>query len=82
MEAFSITSIKLENRPLRIEEIAVEKYKCNGCGYVYNPEKGEGSWEHYIPPRTPFDKLIDSWVCPVCGAPKDMFEKAASPFRE
>ena len=28
-----------------------------------------------ISPNTPFDKLPDSWVCPVCGAPKDMFEK-------
>jgi len=41
-----------------------------------NPEKGEGGWENYIRPDTPFDKLLDSWVCPVCGAPKDMFEKA------
>ena len=55
----------------------MEKYKCSGCGYIYNPEKGEGSWENYIPPKTPFDKLVDSWACPVCGARKDMFEKTA-----
>ncbi len=54
----------------------MEKYKCNGCGYIYNPEKGEGSWENYIPPNTPFNKLPDSWVCPVCGTPKDMFENS------
>ncbi len=55
----------------------MEIYKCNGCGYIYNPEKGVGMWENYIPPKTPFNKLLGSWVCPVCGAPKDMFEKEA-----
>jgi len=24
---------------------------------------------------TPFEKLPDDWVCPLCGAGKDMFEK-------
>jgi len=55
----------------------MEKYKCNGCGYIYDSEKCVGSWEDHIPPNTPFNKLLDSWVCPACGAPKDMFEKAA-----
>jgi len=26
-------------------------------------------------PGTPFEKLPDDWVCPLCGAGKDMFEK-------
>jgi rubredoxin len=26
-------------------------------------------------PGTPFDKIPDGWVCPICGAGKDMFEK-------
>jgi len=28
-----------------------------------------------IPPNTPFEKLPADWVCPVCGATKDQFEK-------
>ena len=37
------------------------------------PEKGDPDGD--IPPNTPFEKLPDSWVCPACGAPKEMFEK-------
>jgi len=51
----------------------MEKYKCTVCGYIYDPEKGDE--DGGIPPNTPFNKLPDDWVCPTCGAPKDMFEK-------
>ena len=51
----------------------MEKYKCTVCGYIYDPEKGDE--DGGISPNTPFAKLPDNWVCPVCGAPKDMFEK-------
>jgi rubredoxin len=54
-------------------EVDMEKYKCSVCGYIYDPEKGDA--DGGISPNTPFNKLPDSWVCPVCGAPKDMFEK-------
>jgi len=49
------------------------KYKCNVCGYVYDPEKGDP--ESSIPPGTPFEGLPEDWQCPVCGASKDEFEK-------
>jgi len=49
----------------------MEKWKCIVCGYVYDPEKGEDG----IEPGTPFEKLPEDWVCPLCGAGKDMFEK-------
>ncbi len=52
----------------------MEKWKCKVCGYIYDPENGDPDGD--IPPGTPFDKLPDTWVCPMCGAPKDMFEKA------
>ena len=51
----------------------MEKYKCVVCGYIYDPEKGDP--DTGISPNTPFNKLPDDWVCPACGAPKDMFEK-------
>lgn len=52
----------------------MDKYECTVCGYIYDPDKGDP--EHGINPGTPFDALPDDWVCPLCGAAKDMFEKA------
>jgi len=52
---------------------SVVKYKCNVCGYIYDPEKGDS--DGGIQPGTSFDQIPDTWVCPVCGAPKSMFEK-------
>mgnify|MGYP000473221770 CR=1 FL=1 len=51
----------------------MDKYVCKVCGYIYDPENGDP--ENGIEPETPFEKLPDDWVCPVCGAGKDMFEK-------
>lgn len=53
----------------------MDKYVCSVCGYVYDPEAGDV--EHSIPSGTPFEKLPEDWVCPVCGAGKDQFEKEA-----
>ncbi len=50
------------------------KYKCDVCGYIYDPEKGDP--EGGIKNGTPFGGIPDGWVCPVCGAAKDRFEKA------
>ncbi len=49
------------------------KYKCTVCGYVYDPELGDP--DGGIKPGTPFEEIPDDWVCPVCGASKDQFEK-------
>jgi rubredoxin len=49
------------------------KYKCTVCGYVYDP--AEGDKDAGIAPGTPFEKLPDDWVCPLCGAAKSDFEK-------
>ena len=49
------------------------KYKCSVCGYIYDPELGDP--DGGIKPGTPFEKIPGSWVCPVCGASKDQFEK-------
>ena len=47
------------------------KYKCNVCGYVYDPSLGDPM--SGVPAKTPFEKLPADWVCPVCGAGKDEF---------
>jgi len=51
----------------------VTKYKCTVCGYIYDPELGDP--DGGIEPGTPFEDIPDDWVCPVCGASKDQFEK-------
>ena len=49
------------------------KWQCTICGYIYDP--AEGDVDNGIAPGTPFEKLPDSWVCPLCGAGKDLFEE-------
>jgi rubredoxin len=49
------------------------KYQCSVCGWIYDPELGDPDGK--IPPGTPFEKLPDSWSCPVCGAAKSEFVK-------
>lgn len=49
----------------------MKKYTCNICGYVYDPAVGDP--ENGVNPGTPFEKLPDSWTCPVCGAAKSDF---------
>ena len=51
----------------------MSKWICSICGYVYDEEK-EGK---------PFRQLPEDWVCPLCGADKNMFsqeqQKSAAP---
>ncbi len=51
----------------------MEKWECTICGYVYDPEAGDP--DNGVGPNTPFEKVPEDWSCPVCGAPKDQFEK-------
>ena len=51
------------------------KYECLVCGYIYDPEKGDPTAG--VAPGTAFEDLPDDWVCPECGAAKDMFEEKA-----
>lgn len=51
----------------------MEKWECLVCGYIYNP--AEGDPEGGIPPGMPFEELPSDWVCPQCGAEKEMFKK-------
>ncbi|GBF35701.1 rubredoxin [Desulfocucumis palustris] len=47
----------------------MEKWVCELCGYVYDPERGGGD----APPGTPFGNLPDDWECPECLASKERF---------
>ena len=47
-------------------------YKCNVCGYMYNP--AEGDPDNGVAPGTPFEEIPEPWHCPLCGAGKEDFE--------
>lgn len=49
----------------------MQKYQCDPCGYIYDPETGDP--DSGIAPGTAFEDIPDDWVCPVCGVGKDMF---------
>ena len=53
----------------------MKKYKCDPCGYVYDPAVGDP--DNGIAPGTPFEDLPDDWCCPICGVGKDMFNPVA-----
>jgi len=55
------------------EEKTMDKYVCTVCGYVYDPALGDP--DSGIAAGTAFEDLPDDWVCPICGAAKDAFEK-------
>jgi len=58
----------------KIKEVKkMDKYVCSVCGYVYEPEKGDP--DNGVAPGTKFDDVPDDWVCPICGASKEAFEK-------
>jgi rubredoxin len=51
----------------------MQKWRCTICNYVYDP--AEGDLGNGVAVGTSFDDLPDEWVCPICGAGKDMFEQ-------
>lgn len=66
------TFIKAE-MPGSQKEVVMQKYRCTVCNYIYDPAVGDP--DGGIQPGTPFEKIPDSWVCPICGADKSQFEK-------
>jgi rubredoxin len=58
-----------------VEKIIMQKYVCKICGYVYDPALGDP--DQHVSPETPFEKIPENWVCPICGVGKDEFEPAA-----
>lgn len=51
----------------------MDKYKCIVCGWIYDPDEGDPTAG--IGPGTSFEDLPSDYICPVCGATKDEFEK-------
>jgi len=49
----------------------MQKYICDLCGYVYDPEAGDP--DNGVEAGTEWDAVPEDWVCPLCGAGKDSF---------
>lgn len=54
-----------KNAPTFIDEVKEDAYRCPICGYIYDNNKE----------NIKFEDLSDDWVCPLCKAPKKVFEK-------
>ncbi|MQM73019.1 MAG: MBL fold metallo-hydrolase [Eubacteriaceae bacterium] len=54
------------------ETPSLPKWQCP-CGYIYDPAKGDP--EHGVKPGTAWEDVPADWTCPVCGLPKEAFEK-------
>lgn len=50
----------------------MKKFVCAVCGFVYDEAKGYS--DQGIAPGTKFEDLTDDFMCPLCGAGKDMFD--------
>lgn len=55
-----------------MEDTKMDKYECP-CGYVYDPAEGDS--DNGIDAGTSWEKLPEDWVCPLCGAAQEDFEK-------
>ncbi|NOR39065.1 MAG: rubredoxin [Candidatus Thorarchaeota archaeon] len=49
------------------------RWECLVCGWVYDEDKGDE--DSGIAAGTKFEDLPEDWVCPMCGASKEDFEK-------
>ena len=52
----------------------MERWICTICQYVYDPETGDP--DNNVPAGTSFEDIPEGWVCPLCGAGKEVFEPA------
>lgn len=63
----------LYNKDKKIGGENMAKYVCSVCGYVY--DEATGCPENDVPAGTKWSDVDDDFVCPVCGAGKDMFSE-------
>ncbi len=51
----------------------MDKYECTLCGYIYDESQGDP--DNGVAAGVKWDNVPDDYVCPICGAGKDVFEK-------
>ncbi len=64
-------TLRMECKKPRKRRCMMGRYVCDVCGYVYDPAVGDP--ENGVPQGTPFEKLPEDWVCPLCGVGKEAF---------
>jgi flavorubredoxin/rubredoxin len=64
--------IARSEQQIKAQSESSDKHICTICSYVYDPAKGDP--DGGIPPGTPFERIPDDWVCPICNVPKKMFK--------
>jgi len=50
----------------------MSQFKCSICGYVY--DEAAGIPDEGIAPGTKWEDIPDEFKCPLCGAPKPLFQ--------
>ena len=63
--------VKVKRPTPKKEKPAYKLHVCGGCGYEYDPTKGDP--DNDIPPGTLFENLPEGWTCPWCAAEKNEF---------
>ena len=51
----------------------MKKYVCTICGYIY--DEALGNPDHGVAAGTQWENVPEDWVCPICTAPKAMFNE-------
>ena len=51
----------------------MKKYKCEVCGYIYDPAVGDP--DNGIEPGTPFEDLPEDWCAPFARKAREVFEE-------
>jgi len=70
-EPASAPAVAPSPAPARSPGAVASTWTCGVCGYTYDPAVGDPA--NGIAPGTRFEDLPADWVCPSCGAPKDVF---------
>ena len=58
----------------------MKKYVCDVCGWEYDEAVGDP--DNGIDEGTDFEDLPADWVCPLCGASKEDFEKVDGDYSD
>lgn len=58
--------------PFINKAIAMKKYQCIVCGWIY--DEALGCPEEGLPAGTRWEDIPNDWTCPDCGVSKEDFE--------
>lgn len=75
-EKNSISFETTEKKEPEVKQAVTFVYQCMHCLTVYDPATGDP--ENQIPPGTGFEQLPETYICPLCEAPKQSIQKKES----